>query len=77
MVPSWLGLVTVAWLLGSYAMHLLPGWGLGAAEELKRQVSLLVAVFGMTTAAIFLSKFSSEASRLTLTIGFVFGLLAF
>ena len=73
MVPTWLGLITVAWWLGSYAMNLLPGWGLGAAEELRRQVTLLVAIFGITTAAIFLSKVGSEASRLTLTIGFVIG----
>lgn len=75
MVPTWLGLVVVAWVIGSWFMRLLPGWGLGAAEELKRQVLLLIGIFSMTTAAIFLSKASSEASRLTLGIGFFLAVL--
>lgn len=75
MVPSWLGLVVLAWWFGAYGVRLLPGWGLGAAEELRRQLGLLVAIFSMTTAAVFLGKNASEASRLTLSLGFLIAIV--
>ena len=75
MVSSWMGLLVAAWILGAWFARLLPGWGLGAVEELRRSVIVLAVVFACTTAMLFWEKASSETSRLTLTLGFLLSLL--
>ena len=75
MLPAWSSLLIVMWWIGALATHLLPGWGLGSVETLRKQVALLSAVFGIAIVAIFLSKTSSLASRMTLTMGYLFGLV--
>ncbi|MGH7818999.1 MAG: sugar transferase, partial [Candidatus Binatia bacterium] len=52
-------------------IRLLPGWGLGAVEELRRTVLLLVGVFAATTTALFLLKRSEEISRMTVSLAFL------
>ena len=53
-----------AWCVGAVFFRLVPGWGNGPVEELRRIQILLVAVFGIATAAMFLSKTASVTSRI-------------
>jgi len=76
MISSWMLYLVVAWLLGSFTMKLLPGWGLGPVEELRRTVMLLVGVFAGTTAMLFWGKAAHETSRFTLTLGFLISLIS-
>jgi len=75
MFAHWMWYLLLAWFAGSLAVRLLPGWGLGPVEELRRQVLLLCSVFGGTTALLFWGKAAEETSRLTLTLGFLLSLL--
>ncbi|MEM7394615.1 MAG: undecaprenyl-phosphate galactose phosphotransferase WbaP, partial [Verrucomicrobiota bacterium] len=59
------------WLISSIGIKLLPGWGLGQVEELRRSCLLLTGVFAATTTAIFLSKYHIATSRMTLTLSFI------
>ena len=71
MFASWMFYLLGAWIIGAYVAKLLPGWGLGPVEELRRTVLLLVAVFAATTAMLFWGKAAGETSRLTVTTGFL------
>ena len=75
MVPPWAWLIIPVWGLGASAMGLIPGWGIGPVEQLRRLVVLICAAFGFAAAALFLSKTGAEASRFTLTTSFLFSLL--
>lgn len=76
MISSWMVYLIVAWVLGSFSMKLLPGWGLGPVEELRRTVILLIGVFTATTAMLFWGKAAHETSRFTLTFGFLFSVIS-
>lgn len=76
MISSWMIYLVVAWVLGSFTMKLLPGWGLGPVEELRRTVMLLIGVFAGTTAMLFWGKAAHETSRFTLTLGFLISLVS-
>lgn len=71
MVPEWAWVVIVAWMVGAILFGLLPGWGLGAVEELRRVALLTVTVFAVVAIGLFLGKTGSQISRLTLTTTFV------
>lgn len=71
MLASWMAYLLGAWIVGAYVAKLLPGWGLGPVEELRRTFFLLVAVFAGTTAMLFWGKAAEITSRFTLTLGFV------
>ena len=71
MFASWMVYLVAAWILGSLFMKLIPGWGLGPVEELRRTSLLLAGVFAATTAMLFWGKAAEVTSRLTLTLGFV------
>ncbi len=74
-VPPWMGFALPLWLVSALAIRLLPGWGLGPVEELRRTTMLLLGVFGTTAASLFFAKTSTQASRLTLGIALLFSLL--
>ncbi|HMP89051.1 MAG TPA: undecaprenyl-phosphate galactose phosphotransferase WbaP [Kiritimatiellia bacterium] len=76
MIASWMLYLVVAWIFGSFTMKMLPGWGLGPVEELRRTVLLMLGVFVGTTAMLFWGKAAHETSRFTLTFGFVFSVIA-
>ena len=76
MIASWMLYLVVAWMLGSFATKMLPGWGLGPVEELRRTVLLMLGVFVGTTAMLFWGKAAHETSRFTLTFGFMFSVVA-
>ena len=67
MIPSWWWVLIVAWLVGAVALNLLPGWGLGAVEELRRVTWLVCGIFGVVAISLFLGKSGETASRLTVT----------
>lgn len=76
MIASWMIYLVAAWILGSFSMKMLPGWGLGPVEELRRTVLLLIGVFAGTTAMLFWGKAAHETSRFTLTLGFLISLVS-
>ncbi len=70
LVPQWAGLLVLFWVIGAHSRGLLPGWGLGAPEELRRLTSLVVTTFGVTTLVLFLLRQGADQSRLVLGVGF-------
>ena len=75
MFASWMWYLLGAWLIGAYVARLLPGWGLGPVEELRRTIFLLAAVFTGTTAMLFWGKQAEVTSRFTLTLGFLLSIV--
>jgi Undecaprenyl-phosphate galactose phosphotransferase WbaP len=45
-----------AWWVGTWMTHLVPGWGLGAVEELRRTQLLLMTLFAAALVIVFLQK---------------------
>lgn len=62
--------VVPVYLVGAWAVSLLPGWGLGAVEELRRVVLVMISAFVVTAVALWLANTNtpgaSASSRLTL-----------
>ncbi len=76
MFSSWMPLLLAAWLIGASVSRLIPGWGLGPVEELRRSIIVITVVFLGTTAMLFWGRAASEASRLMLATGFLFSLVS-
>ncbi|NOU35167.1 MAG: exopolysaccharide biosynthesis polyprenyl glycosylphosphotransferase [Kiritimatiellaceae bacterium] len=49
-------LLIPAWWVGAWMTHLVPGWGLGAVEELRRTQLLLLTLFAAALVIIFLQN---------------------
>lgn len=62
--PEWLWLVVPGWWAGAVLIQLLPSWGLGPVEELRRTTLLLICVFAATATMLFLGKEADDTSRL-------------
>ena len=75
LIPSWSWYVLPVWWCGAALMRLLPSWGLGPVEELRRLTGLLFFVFASAAIVLFLSKQADEVSRLTLTLGLCISLV--
>lgn len=75
LIPSWIWYVLPIWWGGASLMRLLPSWGLGPVEELRRLTGLLFFVFASAAVVLFLSQQADSVSRLTLTLGLGFSLL--
>ena len=71
MFPEWSWFLLLVWLIAAIGVKLVPGWGLGPVEELRRIMLLLMGVFFATTTAVFLAKMQTVTSRLTLSLGFL------
>ena len=67
MMPGWFWATILIWTAGGLSMNLIPGWGIGAVEELRRTVYLVIALFSLIAIGLFLVKSGAEISRLTLT----------
>jgi Undecaprenyl-phosphate galactose phosphotransferase WbaP len=74
LVPQWVGLVVVMWWVGAWLMQLLPSWGLGPVEELRRMTMLVLSVFAATTVALFLNRDAMESSRAILVFAVIISL---
>jgi len=65
LLPGWSWLLIPVWWCGAALAGLLPSWGLGPVEELRRLTVLLLALFGGTAVALFLTKEFEGVSRFT------------
>lgn len=70
MVFGWSWAIIPVWWLGAGIMRLLPDWGIGPVEHLRRIVTLLTVIFGAVAAVLFLGRIGTTASRLTYTMMF-------
>lgn len=70
--------VVPIYVVASYVAGLLPGWGHGAVEEIRRLVIVLSGVFALTAVGLFLANANAAgatvASRLTLGVTYVMAL---
>lgn len=64
---GWSWTIIPVWWMGAGAMRMLPDWGIGPVEHLRRIVTLLALIFGVVSAVLFLGKIGTTASRLTYT----------
>jgi Undecaprenyl-phosphate galactose phosphotransferase WbaP len=71
MTMGWSWGIIPLWWMGAAAMRMLPDWGIGPVEHLRRIVNLLAIIFGGVAAVLFLSKIGTMASRLTYTAIFL------
>ena len=72
LIPAWSWGLIPAWWGGAALIRLLPGWGLGPIEELRRLTFLLCIAYAGLAVALFLSKQGQDASRLTMILAFAF-----
>lgn len=63
--PKWSLYIVGVWGMGASFLNLVPGWGLGPVEELRRVTLLLVFVYFSLAVVLFFSKQAEYASRLT------------
>jgi Undecaprenyl-phosphate galactose phosphotransferase WbaP len=70
---SWL--VIVVWWVAAIVLRLLPGWGIGSAEELRRVVFLLAGIHGGQAMVLVLAKQSEQLCRTILLGAFIISLL--
>ena len=70
LMPPWVWLLFIGWCVGAYVAKILPGWGEGAPEELRRSVVVLTAVYGAFVLALFLGKQADVTSRFVFIVGF-------
>lgn len=75
MFQEWFLMLPLGWWGAASVARLLPSWGLGIVEELRRVVILLCLLFAGTLVVLFLTKQSTETSRFTLSLGFVGSLI--
>ncbi len=73
--PGWIWSLPLLWWGVAAVSRLLPGWGLGAAEELRRTTVGLLAIFGGTTALLFLLQWPTGNGRLLLSLGCTLALI--
>jgi Undecaprenyl-phosphate galactose phosphotransferase WbaP len=70
---SWL--IILLWWAVAIVMRLLPGWGIGSVEELRRVVLLLAGVYGGQAIVLVLTKQSGQISLTILPGVFITSLL--
>ena len=75
MIPTWSWLVVIAWWAVAVGQRLLPSWGIGSVEELRRVVFLLAGIYGGAAMVLFLAKESESVSRMVLLGAFLISLL--
>jgi Undecaprenyl-phosphate galactose phosphotransferase WbaP len=71
MIYGWSGLLILAWWGCAIGARLLPSWGMGPIEELRRMVLLLAGIYCGLAVTLFLGQEGEEVSRLVLLAGFV------
>jgi len=68
---SWVWALLPVYATSAALAGLYPGWGTGAVEELRRATLLLIGVFGLAAAALFLTQQALLVSRLVIGLSFV------
>ena len=74
MTYGWSWAIIPVWWMGAGAMRMLPDWGIGPVEHLKRIVTLLTMIFAVIATVLFLGKIGTMASRLTFSAIFALSL---
>jgi len=74
MFQQWFFALLMGWWIVAGAARLLPSWGIGVVEELRRLVTLLSLLFGGTLVVLFLTKQSTAMSRITLSVSYLLSL---
>ncbi len=72
-------LVVPGYVAAAFATRLVPGWGMGAVEELRRSVTVLSGVFALAVVGLWLARINATgseavASRLSMGLAWVFAL---
>lgn len=70
MIPFWSWLLVVFWIGAAFSQGLLPGWGIGVVEKLRRKVMLLAGIYSGVAVVLFLVKQAGDVSRLVLFAAF-------
>ena len=70
----WVGMLFPAWWIGAFLGGLLPGWGYGPAEELRRTTRLLFMVYGGLAVVLFVADQSQALGYLVLGLAFLLSL---
>ena len=65
--------VVPVWCFGAVITRIVPAWGLGAVEELRRIQLLLLTVFGIAGIMVFLSRGRILPSRVVYLASYLFG----
>lgn len=76
LIPEWSWYIIPAWWVGAAIVRLLPSWGLGPVEELRRTTLLLIVVFAGASVVLFIAKQSESVSRITLTLSFAISMVS-
>ena len=63
-------LLIPAWWAGTWVARLVPGWGMGAVEELRRVELLLLALFSAAIIVVFLER-GLSVSRITFLVAYL------
>lgn len=74
-IPAWAAYLLIPWWLGNVTLGLLPGWGMGTVEELRRVTLLLAFMFAGLAVLLFLTQRGETVSRLTLSTAFATSLM--
>jgi len=61
------------WWVGAILLRLAPCWGIGSVEKLRREQFLLLGLFCLAAAAMFLSKSSEITSRIKFALAYIIG----
>ncbi len=75
MFQQWFFVLLMGWWIVAGVSRLLPSWGMGVVEELRRLVMLLSLLFGATLVVLFLAKQSTAMSRITLSVSYMLSLI--
>jgi len=72
-------LVVPGYIAAAFATRLVPGWGMGAVEELRRGVTVLTGIFALAVVGLWLAKINATgseavASRLSMGLAWLFAL---
>ena len=65
-------LIVPAWTVGSTIARLLPGWGIGSVEELRRIQGALLVLFSFTLVISYFSRINVATSRIVFLFTYLF-----
>ena len=74
-VPTWGFYLLPAGSIGAIYMRLLPGWGMGAVEEMRRTFMMLTTLFGLTALFLFAGRDGAEVGNFTLGAAFLLSII--
>ena len=76
LIPVWGWYILPIWIIAATMMRLLPSWGLGPVEELRRITFVLISVYAFTAVALFLNQHAVDTSRLMLMVSLLVSIIS-